>query len=85
MVELCNLIVHQKILQSQTFVYNLQTKVDTVFLSSLTSSPLHTLTSKVDIVSDLSPDSLVITAVVIELSTNNSLQQLFSLSQKRIR
>ena len=63
-------------------VYNLPTNVDTVFPSWLTSSPLHALTSKVDKVSGLSPNSLVMTVVVEEPSTNTILQKLFSLSQK---
>ena len=52
---------------------SLPTKVDTVLHSGLTVSPLRALTSKVDKVSGLSPDSLVITAVVVEPSTIFSL------------
>ena len=49
------------------------TNVDTVLHSRLTSSPLQALTSKVVSVSGLSPDSLVMTVVVVDPSTVLSL------------
>ena len=62
----------------------LPTNADTVLHSGLTSSLLQALTSKVYIVSGLSPDFLAMTVAVVDPFTIFSLQQPFSLSLKRI-
>ena len=54
-------------------VCHLPTNFDTVLHSRLTSSPEQALTSKVVSVSGLSPDSLVMTVVVVDPSTVLSL------------
>ena len=64
-----------KIIEMKKYTINLYipTNVDTVFHSGLTSSPLQALTSKVDLVSGLSPNSLVMTVVVVDPFTVFSL------------
>ena len=56
----------------EKFVY-IPTNLVILLHSWLTSSPLQALTSKVVSVGGLSPDSLVMTMVVVEPSTNFSL------------
>ena len=61
-----------KYIIKKTDIY-IPTNVVTVLHSWLTSSPLQALTSKVVSVSGLSPDSLVMTVVVVDPSTIFSL------------
>ena len=67
--------MHENKLKCKKYTINLYipTNVDTVFHSGLTSSPLQALTSKVEVVSGRSPDSLVMTVVVVEPLTVFSL------------
>jgi len=53
--------------------YHIPTNVDTDFHSWHTLSPLRALTSKVNVVSGLSPDSLVMTMFVVEPFTSFTL------------
>ena len=60
-------------MQKYTIKLYIPTNADTVLHSWLTSSPLQALTSNVVSVSGLSPDSLVMTVVVVDPSTALSL------------
>ena len=63
---------------SHSFLH-IPTNLDTVLHSLLTSSPLQALTLKVNVDSGVSPDSLVMTVVVVDPFTNFSPWKLMSL------